>query len=133
MKPSTNGPSPAASSAAASASVKRAAAPRPLSAEERRRAQRVLLRMPVFVHISGKAQTVHASTHTVSENGALLVLAEPLAEGTKVVIENPKTQKHVEAKVARPPQVTSEGALVPVEFLTASPSFWNIFFPPIVN
>ena len=89
--------------------------------------------MPVFIHIAGKSQTVSGTTHTVSENGALIVIPEPLPEGAKIIIENPKTQKHVEAKVVRPPQMSGEGSLVPVEFLTPSPSFWNIFFPPVVN
>ena len=134
MKPShgTPGAAPAPTPAPAG-SVKRGATTRPMTSEERRRAQRVLLKMSVFVHVSGKSQTLQAYTHTVSENGALIVIPEPLPEGAKMVIENPKTQKHVEAKVVRPPQMTGEGALTPVEFLTPSPSFWNIFFPPIIN
>jgi hypothetical protein len=63
----------------------------------------------------------------------MVVIPEPLTEGTKVTIENPKTQAKVEAKVVRPPQITAEGSLVPVEFATPSPTFWNIFFPPTIN
>jgi len=33
----------------------------------------------------------------------------------------------------RPAQLNPEGSLVPVEFLSPAPQFWNIFFPPIVN
>jgi hypothetical protein len=113
--------------------VKRGATTRMLSAEERRRAQRVLLKMPVMVHIPGKPNPIKGSTHTVSENGAMLVIPDPLPEGTKISIENPKTQKSVEARVVRPPQMSHDGALVPVEFLSPSPAFWNIFFPPVVN
>jgi hypothetical protein len=104
-----------------------------LSAEERRRAQRVLLKMPVMVHVPGKPHPITGSTHTVSENGAMLVIPDPLPEGTKISIENPKTQKTVEARVVRPPQMSHDGALVPVEFTSPSPAFWNIFFPPVVN
>jgi hypothetical protein len=32
--------------------------------------------------------------------------------------------------VVRPPQLNADGSLVPVEFTTPSPQFWNIFFPP---
>jgi hypothetical protein len=113
--------------------VKRGAAARMLTAEERRRAQRVLLKMPVVVHIPGKPEPINGSTHTVSEKGAMLVIPDPLPEGTKISIENPKTQKTVEARVVRPPQMGHDGALVPVEFLAPSPAFWNIFFPPVVN
>jgi hypothetical protein len=104
------------------------------TAEERRRAQRVLLRMPVVIHIAGKSQaTVNGITHTVSASGAMILVPDPLPEGTKLTIENPKTQMRVEAKVVRPPQFTGEGSLIPVEFSTPSPTFWNIFFPPAIN
>lgn len=102
------------------------------TAEERRRAQRVLLRMAVVIHVAGKPP-ISGFTHTVSASGAMVVLPEGLPEGTKVTVENPKTQGRVEARVVRPPQMNSEGSLVPVEFLAPSPTFWNIFFPPSVN
>lgn len=105
---------------------------RPATAEERRRAQRVLLKMAVVIHVSGKAP-LQGHTHTVSASGAMVVIPEPLTEGTKVTIENPRTQTKVEAKVVRPPQINAEGSLIPVEFSTPSPTFWNIFFPPTIN
>jgi hypothetical protein len=110
----------------------RPALDRPPTAEERRRAQRVLLRISVLIHIAGKPP-LPGYTHTVSASGAMIVMREALADGTKVTIENLKSQAKVEAKVARPPQTTSEGSLVPVEFLTPSPTFWNVFFPPATN
>ena len=106
---------------------------RPPTAEERRRAQRVLLKMTVNVIVAGKPKPLEGNTHTVSQNGAMIILPENLAEGTKMILENPKTQKTVEARVVRPPQHTHEGSLVPVEFLSASPNFWNVFFPPVIN
>jgi hypothetical protein len=106
---------------------------RPPTAEERRRAQRVLLRMTVSVRLEGKVEPVRGVTHTVSENGGLIILPDPLTVGTKVTVENPKTQKSVEAKVVRPPQISGEGSLVPVEFCAPSPAFWGIVFPPSVN
>ena len=105
-------------------------ASRPPTAEERRRAQRVLLRMPVHIRVPGKPQPIDAMTHTVSENGALVILRDPLVQGSKVLVENPKTQKVVEAQVIRPPQLASEGVLVPLEFCTPMPGFWAIYFPP---
>ena len=114
--------------------VKRSATTaRPQTNEERRRAQRVLLRMPVLVHLPGKATPINGFTHTVSASGAMIILPEGLPSGTKFSLENPKTQKKVEAHVVRPPQMNPEGSLVPVEFTTPSPQFWNIFFPPIAN
>ncbi|HEY2819517.1 MAG TPA: PilZ domain-containing protein [Candidatus Acidoferrum sp.] len=125
MKPLTNAktmPPPSA----------RPALNRPPTAEERRRAQRVLLRIGVTVHVAGKPP-MPGNTHTVSASGAMIILQEALPEGTKLTIENSKTGNKVEAKVARAPQVTGEGSLVPVEFSTPSPIFWNVFFPPSIN
>jgi hypothetical protein len=110
-------------------------APRPAvtrqpTAEERRRAQRVLLRMKVIVHIAGKSSPIEGFTHTVSATGAMIILPEGLAQGTKFTLENPKTQQKVEVNVVRPPQMNQEGSLLPVEFLSPAPLFWNIVFPP---
>jgi len=113
------------------ASPAKVIASRPPTAEERRRAQRVLLRIKVVVQVAGK--TLEGHTHTVSASGAMLVLPEGLGEGTQVTIENPKTQNKVEARVVRPAQFSHEGSLVPVEFTAPSPNFWGIFFPPAVN
>ena len=86
-----------------------------------------------MVQVAGKANTLEGHTHTVSASGAMLILPEGLAEGTVVTIENPKAQNKVEARVVRPPQMSHEGSLVPVEFTAPSPNFWGIFFPPAVN
>ncbi len=98
--------------------------------EDRRRSQRVMVRMPVLLHLAGRAEPVRGMTVAVSETGAMLLMKEPLPLGAKVEVENPKSQKRANASVTRAPQVSNEGALVPVEFVEPSPSFWNIFFPP---
>jgi hypothetical protein len=113
------------------ASASRPAVTRQPTAEERRRSQRVLVRMPVVIHVNGK--TLNGNTHTVSAGGAMVILKEGISEGTKVTVENPATNSKVEARVVRPPQMNQEGSLVPVEFATPSPHFWNIFFPPFSN
>jgi len=103
------------------------------TAEERRRAQRVLLRMRILVHIPGKPNAIEGFTHTVSATGAMIILPEGFSQGTKFTVENPKTQQRVEVNVVRPAQINQEGSLLPVEFLTPAPLFWNIVFPPNVN
>jgi hypothetical protein len=115
------------------ATATRPAISRPPTAEERRRAQRVLLRMPVLVHIPNRAEPMQAETHTVSQNGAMILVSEAIGEGTKVALENPRNQKRVDARVVRPPQMAQGGSLVPVEFSTPSPTFWAVFFPPAAN
>lgn len=114
-------------------SAVRPALQRQPTAEERRRAQRVLLRIPVLVHLKGREKPIDAITHTVSATGGMIILREGLEAGTKFTLENPRTQQKVEVNVARPAQINQEGSLVPVEFLSPSPQFWNIFFPPNVN
>jgi hypothetical protein len=111
----------------------RVVATRPPTAEERRRAQRALLRIRVIVQVAGKENSLEGHTHTVSASGAMLILPDGLGEGTVVTIENPKAQSKIEAKVVRPPQMSHEGSLVPVEFTSPSPNFWGIFFPPAIN
>jgi hypothetical protein len=132
---STTAPGPHLKTASVPASSKPGARPaldRPPTAEERRRAQRVLLRLSVVVHVNGKPP-LHGHTHTVSASGAMVIIPEPLTEGTKVTIENTKTQNKVEARVVRPPQITADGSLVPLQFSTPSPTFWNVFFPPSIH
>ena len=86
-----------------------------------------------MVQVAGKDNSLEGHTHTVSASGAMLIIPEPLAEGTTLTVENPKAQTKVEARVVRPPQMSHEGSLVPVEFTSPSPNFWGIFFPPAVN
>ncbi len=93
----------------------------------------MLVRVAVKVHVTGQPLIMDGFTHTVSANGALIIVPEPLAQGTKVTIENVKSQKTIEATVARPPQFSPDGSMIPVEFGAVSPNFWNIFFPPAVN
>lgn len=69
----------------------------------------------------------------VSASGAMIIFAKGLPVGTKLSLQNPRTNKKIEAHVVRPPQLNAEGSLVPIEFSTSSPQFWNIFFPPNSN
>jgi hypothetical protein len=126
----TNAPAAGAAGSGAHQVKRSANTMRPQTNEERRRAQRVLLRMPILIHLPGKANPLHGFTHTVSASGAMIILPEGLSQGTKLSIENPKTQKKVEAHVVRPPQMNPEGSLIPIEFTAPAPQFWNIFFPP---
>jgi hypothetical protein len=116
-----------------SATASRPAITRPPTAEERRRAQRVLLRMPVLLHIPNRGEPMQAETHTVSQNGAMILVSEAIGEGTKIALENPRNQKRVDARVVRAPQIAQGGSLVPVEFTSPSPTFWAVFFPPAFN
>jgi hypothetical protein len=103
------------------------------TAEERRRAQRVLLKMEILVHVPDKKEPIKGFTHTVSATGGMIILPEGFPTGSKFIVENCRSQQKVEVSVVRPSQFNQEGSLVPVEFVTPAPTFWNIIFPPNVN
>jgi PilZ domain len=103
------------------------------TAEERRRAQRVLLRMAVLLHIPNQPEPVKAETHTVSQTGAMILVREGYPVGTKITLEHPPTKNRVEVRIVRAAQLSQGGSLQPVEFLTPAPNFWGVFFPPALN
>lgn len=103
--------------------------PRPY--EERRRSQRVMLRVPVTLHVAGLEQPLHAVTQVVNNHGGLLLVAEAIPPATMLTVENEHTSHRAAAHVVRAAQINAEGALVPVEFEEEQPGFWNVYFPPV--
>jgi PilZ domain len=103
-----------------------------VASDERRRGQRVFLRVRASIHVAlqGKALTFEATTVSVSYNGALLVLKQSLPLQTRLVLEHAGTKERVPCKVIRSAQPMPEGFHTPVEFETAAPNFWHIAFPP---
>ncbi len=98
--------------------------------EERRRSQRVMLRVPVTLHVAGSEEALHAVTLVVNDHGGMLLTAEAIPAVTVLTVENEHTGHRAAAHVVRAAQSTAEGALVPVEFEEEQPGFWNVFFPP---
>lgn len=102
------------------------------SGEERRRSQRVLLRVRAQVHVAlhGKAVTMDVFTLSVNAHGALVIMKESLPADTLLVLEHSGTKECVACKVVRPPHDTAEGFHTALEFDSPSPDFWKIAFPP---
>jgi hypothetical protein len=100
--------------------------------EDRRRSQRVVIRVPVTVHVKVEGETVTFAAHTVAVNdhGAMLVTPQIIAVNTQLEITNDRTQQRVTARVTRTPPESSEGFLIPVEFISPAPGYWQISFPP---
>jgi hypothetical protein len=100
--------------------------------EERRRSQRVLLRVRAQIHVAleGKATTFDVHTLNVNPHGALVVMQKFLGPGTRLVLENNITRERVACKVARQPRESTEGFQVALEFDSPAPQFWRIAFPP---
>jgi hypothetical protein len=103
-----------------------------VAGEERRRSQRVLLRVRVNVHVAlgSKHSTFEVTTLSVNDHGALIAMPRSLALDTQLVLEHALTKKQVACKVARVPREMSEGFHTPLEFDATEPNFWGIAFPP---
>lgn len=104
-----------------------------LASEERRRSQRVMIRVPVTLHLSIAGEVLQIGAHTISVNnhGAMLICSRMLEAGTQLKLENKHTRQHVACRVTRAPGQAPEGFLTPVEFDVPASSFWQISFPPL--
>ncbi len=103
-----------------------------IAGDERRRGQRVLLRVHASVHVAmhGKEMTIDATTLSVNTHGALVVMKQTLPAEAKLVLEHGVTREKVVCKIARPAREMPEGFHIPLEFDSPAPNFWGIAFPP---
>lgn len=103
------------------------------SLQERRRSQRVTLRVGVKLHVSmeGKPAMLRAFTANVSDHGALLIAPENFPVGARLILEHERSLERIGCHVTRKPQVTNGGFQVAVEFDHLAPGFWHIAFPPV--
>jgi PilZ domain-containing protein len=99
---------------------------------ERRRSQRVTLRVSVTIHLTavGKATAIRSFTIDVNVHGALLVSPQSFPAGTHFMLENDRTRERMMCRVVRMPKSMPEGFHIPVEFEKSAPNFWKISFPP---
>src|SRR5271168_3958573 len=100
--------------------------------EERRRSQRVLLRVRANVYVNLKGQQTKLEVRTLSVNpfGAMIISAENLSPQTRVVLENTVTQQRVACCVVRAAKEMPDGFHIPIQFDAPAPKFWMIDFPP---
>jgi hypothetical protein len=100
--------------------------------EDRRRSQRVVIRVPVTVSVvlAGKPVTFAAHTVAVNDQGAMLAAPQTMPVDTQLEITNERTRQSSACRVTRTPPESSEGFLIPVEFTTPAVGFWQISFPP---
>jgi hypothetical protein len=98
-----------------------------------RRSQRLLLRVQIVAerrvgHASTKSEP--AETLAVNAHGALILLTPPVEDTEQILIKNPRTGEEQLCRVVHQ-GLTEAGRLhVGVEFLTPSPNFWRVSFPP---
>jgi len=130
----SSGSSPAQTSADAPAAARNEGGAGSTQAveQERRRGQRVMLRVKIRVHVAlqGTPSTFEATTVSVNPAGALVVIERSLRSGARLVVEHGSTQERVACKITRPPRETPEGFYTSLEFDSPAPNFWKIAFPP---
>jgi hypothetical protein len=103
-----------------------------LLGEERRRSQRVVLRVPVTMkfQVAGQSVVVSGTTVSVNDHGAMLKCPRAFLYGDELIIRNDATRNEVPCRITRAPRESAQGFLIPVEFTEAAADFWQISFPP---
>ena len=116
----------------AAAAVASPAAGQFAGGEERRRSQRVLLRVRAKVHVAlnGVPTTFDVTTLNVNVHGALVSMSQGVPVDTRLVLEHCGTQERMACRVVRPSRETPEGFHIAIEFDSPAPDFWKIAFPP---
>jgi hypothetical protein len=102
-------------------------------AANRRRSQRVLMKIPVRLSVqAGAALLSEEETHTlaVSAHGALIAVSAPLHRGQRLTLSNVQTKGALECVVVHIDRFPGEQMQVGVEFLLPNPTFWHVAFPP---
>jgi hypothetical protein len=100
--------------------------------KERRRTLRVTLTVPVAVHGQDECETkfcAHATTHTVSRNGALLVMDQTVVIGQTLLLVNESSNRTAECRVVSIRRDRESKTFVGVEFMSGDANFWHMTFP----
>jgi hypothetical protein len=102
-------------------------------AANRRRSQRVLMKIPV--RVSGRTSSgsrLEEGTHTlaISAHGALIAVSEKVKRGQRLTLSNVQTKAALECVVAHISKRGGDHIQVGVEFMLPNPIFWHVTFPP---
>ena len=99
----------------------------------RRRTQRVFLRLPILVIARGPDQqhvSENAFTTNVNVHGALILTSMRVELGQKILVRNTDTLEEQFVRVVHVTPAAEGKSEVGVEFLKPAPKFWRISFPP---
>jgi PilZ domain len=102
-------------------------------AANRRRSQRVLMKIPVRVSgQTGPGSLFEEETHTlaISAHGALIAVSKQVNKGQRLSVSNVQTRAALECVVAHIGKREGERVQVGVEFMLPNPIFWHVAFPP---
>ncbi len=105
----------------------------PLQQENRRRSERVMLRMSVLVVAEDEERKQiqeEAETQVVNAHGGLLRMKQHLHVGQSFLLSNPRNSLEISCRVVRTEEEGMEFYKVAFEFDRPEPNFWPIVFPP---
>ena len=101
--------------------------------ENRRRSERVMLRMSVLVVAEDEQQKQIqelAETQVVNAHGGLLSLKQHLHVGQSFLLNNPRNNMEMSCRVVRSEEDGMEFYKIAFEFDRPAPNFWPVVFPP---
>ena len=101
--------------------------------ENRRRSERVVLRMAVLVVAEDEERKQiqeRAETQVVNAHGGLLRLTHHLHIGQPFYLNNPQNGEEVSCRVVRIEEDGLHAFKVAFEFDRPAPHFWPVSFPP---
>lgn len=99
----------------------------------RRRSERVILRVPVIVQANGRdgrKMEEEAQTSVVNAHGGLLKLQMAVQAGQPILLINAQTKMQQSCRVVRVETSLGGQSAVAFEFDQPAPHFWPITFPP---
>jgi hypothetical protein len=96
----------------------------------KRRAQRVLARMPILIYGRSGDEPFAENTQTVdvSSGGGLVSITARVAPSQKLIVTNLQTDEDLACRVVRLIPDENGRCLVGLQFLEPSPRFWRIDF-----
>lgn len=101
--------------------------------KNRRRSQRLVLRVPVVAYRSQSlGQPFSEGTHTlvVSAHGALISLAAKVTADQRFVLKHGVSGEEQECRVVYTRKNAAGPPEIGIEFGQPAPNFWHIAFPP---
>jgi sorbitol-specific phosphotransferase system component IIA len=104
-----------------------------LEERNRRRSERVVLRVPVGLSArmpEGKRINIEAHTLVVNAHGGLLDVGMELVRGQKIRLSNVRTEIVVSGRVVRVEASELGRFSIAFEFESPAPHFWPVSFPP---
>jgi hypothetical protein len=103
------------------------------SPENRRRSERVVLRMSVLLVAEDEDRRQiqeQAETQVVNAHGGLLRMRQHLHVGQSFLLNNPQNNMEMSCRVVRTEEDGLDFFKVAFEFDRPAPNFWPIVFPP---